>query len=275
MATFTLHGTPLTRTNAAERPRPNAAEHLSTRLSLAGEALALLDWLALKVSNVYAGVGSPRGDGSAVVLLPGMLASNSSLSELKGWLRRVGYRPYFAGLERNDGCPENTLDCVIAAIDRAYEETGRRVHVVGHSLGGLLARGAAMARPGKVGRIITLGTPVNGVRVHPAVALSGAMFMKNACDGTCFEALQRPLPSGVRETSIYSKSDGIVEWETCCGESCESIEVRGSHIGLVVNADVYRAIANTLATALPRADRRDRRAALVRETMPVWMRRAA
>jgi pimeloyl-ACP methyl ester carboxylesterase len=275
MATFTLHHEASVYSPVAAVPTTDPASHLSTRLSLAGEVLAGFDWLALRVSNVYAGVGIPRGDGSAVVLLPGMLASNSSLNELRRWLRRIGYRPRCAELERNDGCPENTLDCVIDAVDRAHTETGRRIHLIGHSLGGLLARGAAMARPGKVGRVVTLGSPVNGVRVHPAVALGGALFMRNDCDGTCFAELQRPLPANIEEISVYSKTDGIVEWETCRGASCESIEVRSSHIGLVANAEAYRAIATTLAKPLRRPSVSERKAPLTRETVPVWMRRAA
>lgn len=269
MATFTLHSP-----TAAVPTRTQALEHVSTTLSLAGEALAGFDWLALRLSNVYAGAGIPRGDGSAVVLVPGMLASNASMLELRSWLRRVGYRPYFAELRRNDGCPEQTLDLIADAVDRAFAETGQGVHVIGHSLGGLLARGAAMARPGKVASVVTLGSPVNGVRVHPAVALSGALFMKHgACDGSCVAALQRPLPANVRETSIYSKSDGIVEWQTCFGDRCDAVEVNSSHIGLVANADAYRAMANALAKPAQAPSRPT--SAVLRTTVPAWMSRTA
>jgi pimeloyl-ACP methyl ester carboxylesterase len=271
MATFTLHSMPAPGIPAAPSVRPDAASHISTTLSLAGEALAGLDWLGLRVSNVYAGAGIARGDGSAVVLVPGMLASNASMLELRNWLRRIGYRPYFTDMRRNDCCPERTLDVVADAVDLAYGETGRPVTVIGHSLGGLIARGAAMARPGRVARVITLGSPVNGVRVHPAVALSGAIFMNGGCDGTCVAALQQPLPATVSETSIYSRSDGIVDWETCFSARCDSVEVRSSHIGLIANADAYRAIASALARPRPAA----RLASVARNTVPVWMRRAA
>jgi pimeloyl-ACP methyl ester carboxylesterase len=274
MTTFTLHGSPVTESRPAALTRRTAPEHASRSLCIVGEALAGLDWLALRLSPAYAGTGIPRGDGSAVVLVPGMLASNASLLELRGWLRRVGYRPYFTEIGRNDGCPERTLECVVAAVDRAYESSGARVHIVGHSLGGLLARGAAMARPGRVASVVTLGSPVNGVRIHPFVAMLGATLMRGDCDGTCVETLQRPLPPHVRETSIYSKSDGIVEWQTCRGASCRAVEVRGSHIGLIANADAYRAIAETLAQPVP-AFGLPPRTGVVHQTMPMWLRRAA
>jgi pimeloyl-ACP methyl ester carboxylesterase len=244
-------------------------------LSLAGEALAGFDWLALRCSNVYAGAGIARGDGSAVVLVPGMLASNASMLELRGWLRRIGYQPYFAEMQRNDGCPEQTLDLVAAAVDRAFAETGRRVHVVGHSLGGLIARGAAMARPGKVASIVTLGSPVNGVRVHPAVALSGALFMKGGCDGGCVEALQGRLPAQIRETSIYSRSDGIVDWRTCTTGDCSAVEVRSTHIGLIASADAYRAIAGALSEPRQKMVASLRTSRVLRSTIPAWMARHA
>jgi pimeloyl-ACP methyl ester carboxylesterase len=253
---------------------------ISTKLSLAGEALAGFDWLALRLSGVFTGAGVPCGDGTAVVLVPGMLASNASMLELLEWLRRIGYRTYFADMQRNDACPEETLDWVLAAVERAYEATGRRVHIIGHSLGGLVARGAAMARPDRVARVITLGTPVNGVRVHPVVALGGAMFMRAGCDGSCVDVLQRPLPTSVRETSIYSKHDGIVEWETCVRSGTHAIEVHCSHIGLIASADAYRAIARTLATpaaATPRAvaSQQDRGGALAAAYRTTANRRAA
>jgi hypothetical protein len=78
----------------------------------------------------------------------------------------------------------------------------------------------------------------------------------------------------VRETSIYSKSDGIVEWQTCRSASCRAVEVRGSHIGLIANADAYRAIADALAEPVP-AFGLPPRTGVVHQTMPMWLRRAA
>ena len=60
------------------------------------ETLFGLDWLALRASPVFCGFGVPRGDGSAVVLVPGFLGTDWYLLDLYGWLGRLGYPPYAA-----------------------------------------------------------------------------------------------------------------------------------------------------------------------------------
>jgi pimeloyl-ACP methyl ester carboxylesterase len=243
VATLDLHSpTVAGHPRAADPPE----DHLAPELSLFGEAFAGLDWLGLRLSPVYEGRGVPPGDGSGVVLIPGMFARNDTMVEMWRWLRRIGYMPYFTGMRRNDDCPERSLELVSAAVTAAHAETGKRVHIVGHSLGGLLARGAAMMHPEMIASVTTLGTPVRGVRVHPLVARS-AMYMRGGCDGTCVAGLQRVISPSVRETSIYSRSDGIVSWRNCRCDEIPSVEVRSTHTGMVVSAGVYRALADALA----------------------------
>lgn len=225
---------------------PPYGDFIANELCIAQEALAGLDWLALHASPVYYGFGVPRGDGTPVVLVPGLLASNASMFELRSWLARVGYKPCLPDIARNAGCPEKTLSHVIDCVDAAYEETGRRVYVVGHSLGGVLARAAAMARPKTVARVVTLGSPVNGCRVHPMIALA-SMLTRGDCDGQCMGSFQDALPDDAIETSIYSKSDGVVDWRTCFRDDAESIEVHGTHCGLAFNAEVFRALGRLFA----------------------------
>ena len=54
---------------------------------------------------VYYGFGVPRGDDSGVVIIPGFLGTDLYLTELHGWLGRIGYRPYFSGIGINADCP--------------------------------------------------------------------------------------------------------------------------------------------------------------------------
>src|SRR4029453_15855327 len=70
------------------------------------EPLFGLDWLALRASPVFYGLGVPRGDGSAVVLVPGFLGTDWYLLELYGWLGRLGYRPCLSRIGRNTERPE-------------------------------------------------------------------------------------------------------------------------------------------------------------------------
>ena len=88
-----------TRVKPRQRSRRPAAPVTSgdRRPSIWREALWALDWLSLRLSPVYLGFGVPRGDGGAVVLVPGFLTTDVYLAELYLWLRRIGHRPYLSG----------------------------------------------------------------------------------------------------------------------------------------------------------------------------------
>jgi hypothetical protein len=51
-------------------------------------------------------------------------------------------------------------------------------------------------------------------------------------------------PPGVRETLIYSKSDGVVDWESCIetGPRVQAVEVKSTHVGIPYNLDTLRII---------------------------------
>jgi pimeloyl-ACP methyl ester carboxylesterase len=224
------------------------------------EMFAGLDWLALRTSHTYYGFGVPRGDGSSVVLVPGCFSTDAYLAELYGWLKRIGYRPYSSGIGLNIECPNVMVERLLETVERAHRETGRKARIVGHSLGGLLARGVAMRRPDLVEQVITVGSPVNGLEVHPAVLAAGRLVGGNCVD-ECIFSLQAPLPAGVTETSIYSRTDGVVSWRSCIpANGGNAIEVSGTHTGLVFNAGVYGTLARLLATpATQEISRRDSR----------------
>lgn len=210
------------------------------------EFFAGFDWLALRASPVYRGVNVPRGDGSPVIVIPGLFATDSCLRELHSWLGRMGYRPYYSGIGLNARCPDLSVELLLQTIDRALRETGCKVTLVGHSLGGLLARSAAMRRPGAVARVVTLGSPVNGIGAHPLV-LAAAEAVRGACDGDCLRALQGPLPRGISETNIYTPDDGVVDWTTCFREDAEAIAVSATHVGLIFNPQAFQAVGEALA----------------------------
>lgn len=215
------------------------------RPPLIREALFGLDYLGLRLSDVYNGEGVAHGDGAPVVIVPGMFASDLSLRTMHRWLGRIGYDARFSNIGRNRRCPDASLEDLTRTVDDAFAESGRQVHVIGHSLGGLLARGAAMQRPDRVAQVMTLGSPVSGVKAHPAVLAATGMLVD--CDGTCLPRLQRALPPSVSEVNIFSRSDAVVDWRSCRSESGRCVEVDSTHCGMAFNADTYRAIATALA----------------------------
>jgi len=231
------------------------------------EALFAADILLLHSSPVYYGLGIPRGDGSGVVLVPGFLGTDSYLTQLHNWLSRIGYRPYFSGIGLNAECPNILIQQHLnTCIRNALAETGRKIHLVGHSLGGIIARSVAEQQPNNIASVITLASPFRGTVVHRTVLQAaeavrkhilkehGSGVLPTCYTGKCtcnfLSSLRRSVPESVLETAIYTRTDGIVDWHYCVtGNPAADFEVSGTHIGLSFNASVYTVIANRLAEA--------------------------
>lgn len=242
-------------------------EFEATSLPLWREALVGVEWLSLRASPVYRCIGVVQGDGSAVVVIPGFLGSDRYLRDLYGWLGRLGYRPYMSGIGRNVECPNILMERLRGTIDLAREESGGAVHLLGHSLGGVLALSAACLYPQHVKSVITMASPFRGVRAHPLILQAAAFFRRRIhgrtegprvpaecysgfCRCETVDALRQPFPDSVHQTAIYTKNDGVVDWNYCLtGNAAADIEVSGTHVGLVFNPRVYRHIAERLAAA--------------------------
>ena len=120
----------------------------STALPIWREALLGIDWLSLRMSPVFRGSGVPLGDGAGVVVVPGFMGSDQYLGDMNSWLRRIGYKPYLSGIGRNADCPDVLAQRLMTTLEHASAETGDPVHLIGHSLGGVIARSAASTRLG-------------------------------------------------------------------------------------------------------------------------------
>jgi pimeloyl-ACP methyl ester carboxylesterase len=238
-------------------------EEISSPLPIFCESLSLLELAELRLSPVYYGMGVPAGDGSAVVIIPGLLCMDLVLSGLHAWLARIGYRPYFSGMDIVDDCPDLLARRLAATIRRAYTDTGGRVHLIGHSLGGVFARSAAVRMSDRIASVITLGTPFRGLVMHGfVVALANAVRRKirtrygnlpeqcatSQCACAFGRSLRRQWPKSVTQTAIYTREDGFVHWRYCLtGDPKADVEVHGTHIGLIFNSTTYMRIAERLA----------------------------
>jgi pimeloyl-ACP methyl ester carboxylesterase len=99
----------------------------------------------------------------------------------------------------------------------------QRISVVGWSLGGIFARGIARRVPDDIRQVITLGSPLH-----------------RSADA----------PERVPVTSVYSKTDNVVSWPLSVLDDSplrESVEVRGSHLGLGHNPAVLAVVSDRLA----------------------------
>jgi pimeloyl-ACP methyl ester carboxylesterase len=243
---------------------PFHREQLPASRPIWREAFVGLDWLALHSSPVYYGWGVPRGDRSAVVVVPGFMGTDHYLYELYDWLRRIGYRPYLSGIGLNADCLDLLVDRLLQTMKKATAETGGKVHLIGHSLGGILSRSVAASEPESVASIATLGSPFRGIRSHPMVLQMAELVRQRIkrernnvrppecytgfCHCGAVEALAAPFPAAVRQAAIYTRSDGIVDWRSCVSEVTKAnYEVAGTHVGLAFNPTVYSILARHLA----------------------------
>lgn len=228
-------------------------------LPLWREALLGIDWLALRVSPVLRGIGVPRGDGSGVIVIPGFLGSDEYLGDMSAWLRRVGYTPFFSGIGRNAECPEVLSQRLHKTINRAFDETRGKVHLIGHSLGGVLARAAAGRWGHQIASVTTMASPFRGVSVHPFVLQtaflvrgrirqrrSGPKVLPDCYSGRCHcatvDSLRAGMPPSMPKQAIYTKTDGVVDWRYCIDGESSDVQVPGTHVGLAFNPRVFEAI---------------------------------
>ncbi len=182
-------------------------------------AVAAVELSGLVTSPVFWTWKARHGDGHSVLVIPGYGAGDLDLTAMRIWLQRMGYRPVKSGIDSNPGWSEEIVEELGRHVEDELRDSGRRVTLIGHSLGGLQARSIAQRRPHAVRRLITLGAPLT------------------FAGGT--------LPPSIPITSIYVSAD--LPYEPRAREShAENVEVRGSHGGLAVNRRVYAILADLL-----------------------------
>jgi hypothetical protein len=186
-----------------------------------------------------------------VLLIPGFLAGDWTLRTPFQWLRRAGYRPRMTGVTFNVMYSEVMLRPLIDSLAALSRKTGSRVSLVGHSRGGVLAKVLAHRKPELVEQVITLGSPLQDpFDVHP-LTMAGVRaahvfnVMRYGHPASVEMRFLRDLAAApkVPTTSIYSRSDGVVNWKACLRSDINSIEVKGSHVGLALNPEVYRILS--------------------------------
>lgn len=197
---------------------------------------------------------TPRGDGHSVMVLPGFATDDQATAFLRRFLEGLGYdvHPWRLGWNLDHRTAGYDGEHIARQIDNIVDATGRKVSLVGWSLGGVIAREAARRDPGAVRQVITVASPFCGNPQANHVGSLYELLSGNKIDSPA--VLQRyalgSMPLPMPSTSIYSCSDGITAWENCVAEpdhQTENIEVRSSHFGMMMNTTVFRIVADRLA----------------------------
>jgi pimeloyl-ACP methyl ester carboxylesterase len=219
------------------------------------ETRAPLEHSRLLRDPLYGGDEVPRGGGRPVLLVPGFMGGDRSLLTLREWLRRLDYDVEESGLMFNIWYSEAVLRTLTPRLARLFDRSRRRVTIIGHSRGGLLAKVLSHRHPRLVRRVVGLGSPLaDPFDVHPltmaGVRMAQAVnLVRFGQTGDAELQFLRDLAARARVpvTSIYSRSDGIVHWSACLRPDANCLEVSGSHTGLGVNPEVYALLARVLA----------------------------
>jgi alpha/beta hydrolase family protein len=215
---------------------------------MALEARAWLEFASL-VPALPILQAAPSGDGHPVLVLPGWLASDRSTQALRWFLRRRGYHAHGWRLGRNHGPTAEIVGGMAERLTQLRAHHGRPLSLVGWSLGGIYARELARRRPEDVRQVITLASPFRDPDATNFLItrLAGARPVRPP---EVLARLRSPLP--VPTTAIYSRTDGVVAWQSCVeprGPQSESVEVRTSHCGMGHHPAALLVIADRLAQA--------------------------
>ncbi len=217
-------------------------------------------WLIAELPRIVSTIGRsyvvsnevPPGDGHPIILYPGFTTGNRAMKPLGGTLQKHGHNTLHWDHDRNNGMNEELFQKLIAQIDNLTNETGMQVSLVGHSLGGTIARAVSNMRPDSIRRVIAIGSPINGIDK----ALNRLRPMYDKINGTnttdehweLYKDIITRRPT-VPCTSIFSKTDGLVRpgmSKLLHEPQSTNIIVEGGHFSMVVDPDVIRVVATEL-----------------------------
>lgn len=204
---------------------------------------AALDLASLFVTWPWL-LSAPRGDGHPVLVLPGFFATDAYTMVLRAYLRALGYSVQSWGAGRNWG-RWGALDAIVVPrVERLHAAHGRKVSLVGASMGGLYARAAAHRLPDTVRCVVTLSSAV-----RPPAERTYITPVYEALTRESADTLAVPL-APVPCTSVISPVDGLSDWQPELlppGEAAENVAVVSSHLGMAWHPAVLYLVADRLA----------------------------
>jgi hypothetical protein len=239
-----------------------STDYIPDKLARQGEFRAYGRMLKLLSPSVKQ--PAPGAEQAPVILVPGFIAGDASLGLLTRQLRRDGHRTFRSGVGANLGCTDAMVERLIKSTEQVVQDEGRPVALVGHSRGGMLAKLAAQRRPDLVAAVVVLSAPVTGrlaVAAHVRKQLEwlfrlnrrgmarviGEDCVVGECGTRIANELAGPLPADIPYTSVYSRSDGIIDWHSCLDPHAELVEVASSHTGMGTDPEVLRIVSERLS----------------------------
>ena len=225
-----------------------------------GETRAPLELRALRKSPLWQGQGVPPGDGRPALLIPGFMSGTHKAEPLAHVLSKAGYEVQIADVGRNAGPAYRSLDAAADNLADLSARTGQKVSIVGHSRGGQMGRILAVRTPDLVRRVVAIGAPLRTKYPPFLVVKVPAESLDRIWRAGWFGPVHPdreqevdddrylPFPESVDLVSIYSRTDGIVDWRYSFDPQATMVEISASHLGLINSVVGITAIGEQLAT---------------------------
>jgi triacylglycerol lipase len=239
-------------------PSPPSGFDAWVRRPIWREARRPIELRQLKKHPIWHGHDVPIGRGRPVLIIPGFFSGRSTADPLAHVLRSAGWDVHIADVGRNIGPSYEAIDAAEAGLEALGASPERKVAVIGHSRGGQFGRVVAVRQPDRVNRVIAVGTPLTVkypsfflVKL-PAEALDKAWragafgHVDQVREQEIDDLRYVPFPIGVELVSVYSTTDGIVDWRLSVEPAARCVEVNTSHTGLFNSVAGIRAISNAL-----------------------------
>ena len=189
-----------------------------------------------------------------VLLMPPYLGNDTSTRFVRKYLKSVGFKTYKWDLGVNM-INSKSIPKLVEKLDEIYEKHQEKVSLVGWSGGGIFAKIIANRHPDKVEQLITIGSPVWGLKNMKAPVIRSLEFIRGKKLRERNEKFIKELEEipNVPITCIYTKTDGLIPWKNCMEaetyrKDIKNIEVFGSHCGMGANATVLLTVSNALNT---------------------------
>ena len=217
------------------------------------ETRSVVEWVSM--FGIYPFIPKHKASKNRpVLLMPPYLGNDLSTTFVRNYLKSVGFKTYKWELGVNM-INSKSLPKLIEKLDEIFEIHQEKVSLVGWSGGGIFAKIIANRHPDKVEQLITIGSPVWGVKNMKTPVVRSLEFLrgrklKERNDKFIKELEEIP---DVPVTCIYTKTDGLLPWKHCMEaetlrKDIKNIEVFGSHCGMGANASVLLTVANSLNT---------------------------
>ena len=191
---------------------------------------------------------APRGDGHPVMVIPGFMGTDGSTAVLRSYLQALGYEVYPWGLGRNFGPRDDVEARMVERANHLSARHGRKISLVGWSLGGIFARELAKRHPDLVAKVITMGTPFSGSLYANNAWRIYQLVTGHSIDQPPVEA-QVSVKPPVETVALWSPRDGVIAARSACGRPGErdrAIALRCTHLGFAHSFEAIRAVAEEL-----------------------------